>query len=53
MQQHEFDQLQACLADMAKMLAEYHQKLIKEGFDPFQALQLTISFQIKMIENTR
>lgn len=43
------DQLQAALRDIAFALREHYLQMIRVGFAPYEALQLTIGFQDSLI----
>lgn len=43
------DQLVEALNDMAFVVKQHYDKLIQAGFEPYQAMQLTISFQHDII----
>lgn len=44
-----FDQALRASADVAKVVRSYHQALVGEGFDPPEALQLTLAYQSMLI----
>lgn len=43
------DQLVEAMKDLAFVAKEHYDKLIKAGFEPHQAMQLTIAFQRDLI----
>lgn len=41
----QFDQMKEAMKDLSALLFDHYSCMLKAGFDPKQALQLTIGFQ--------
>lgn len=48
-----FDQMKESLKDIAAILMEHYNQMLKAGFNEKQALQLTIGFQESFIRGQR